>query len=132
MLEFIVLPLLLIIGVAWFMNFVDGGGKIDEQEELRKEKRKVIQETEDRYRNQREKNPLNVKLPPSIGNNIHELWLREETESFEFSMTVTRDKFEHVKDNGSVIKSLDMYKKICSSIKKEPDEFVIRMCKEMK
>jgi hypothetical protein len=132
MLEFIVLPFLLIIGVAWFMNFADGGGKIDEQEELRKEKKKVIQETEDRYRNQREKNPLNVKLPPSIGNNIHELWLREETENFEFFMRFSREKFERVKDNGSVIKSLDMYKKICSRIKKEPDEFVIRICEEMK
>ena len=131
MLEFIVLPLLLIIGVAWFMNFADRGGKIDEQAELRKEKKKVIQETEDHYRNQREKNPLNVKLPASIGNNIHELWLRDQTEIFEFSMTVTRDKFEHVKDNGTVIKSLDMYKKICSRIKKEPDKFVIRMCEKM-
>ena len=36
-LEFVIFPLLLIIGVAWFMNFADGGKKTEEQKQIEKE-----------------------------------------------------------------------------------------------
>ena len=55
MLEFIVLPLLLIIGVAWFMNFSDGGGKTDKKEELRKVNNRRMAEVESNYQIEREK-----------------------------------------------------------------------------
>lgn len=37
-LEFVIFPLLLMIGVAWFMGFADGGKKTEEQKRIEKDK----------------------------------------------------------------------------------------------
>ena len=37
-LEFVIFPLLLMIGVAWFMDFADGGKKTEEQKRIEKDK----------------------------------------------------------------------------------------------
>ena len=130
MLEFIVLPFLLIIGVAWFMNFADGGGKTDKKEELRKVNNRRMAEVESNYQIEREKNPLNVEVPQTLGSeNRHKEWLEARVNRFEYQFQ--NFDLERAKEKEPIIKNLKLYKNICSHIKKKPDKSLISEWEKM-
>ncbi len=135
-LEFVIFPLLLMIGVAWFMNFADGGDKPNrrqrKQEAFRKANNLKRAEIENKYLIEREKNPLGVEIPPSWSpsGSRHKEWLEMRVNRFEYQFQ-TFD-LERAKEEEPVFKDKKLYKDICNHLKRKPDSDLIIAWENMK
>ena len=105
-LQWIVFPFLLIVGVAWFMLLMEGGFLPNSKEKKRiSENQKAMNKKIQKYFNTRYKNPLTVEMPLSMEDQ-HKSWLHDRVKSFEsnffnFDIKTAKIKepmFKHLKD----------------------------------
>ena len=107
--------LLLIFGVAWFMELMEGSGKPNPKEEKRRLKNnRGYRENINKYLNSRYKNPLTVDVPMTMVDQ-HKEWLCERVKRFEFQFSSFG--LEKAKKEEPMFKHLSDYQNICRRIK---------------
>ena len=116
--------LLLVFGVAWFMEFIDGNQKPLKSKELKRMKdiNHLRQSIIDKYYDERGDNPLTVKEPSGLMES-HEEWLENRVSRLEFHF----DNFsslgmEKVLKEEKIFKTPEVYVAICKHIKKAPSK----------
>jgi len=106
---------LLIFGVAWFMELMEGSGRINPKEEkIRLENRRRNSEEINKYFNSRYKNPLTVSVPMTMEGQ-HKSWICDRVKRFEFYFSVLG--LEEAKIKEPMFKHLQNYQNICRHIK---------------
>ena len=114
-LQWIVFPFLLMVGVAWFMLLMEGGFLPNSKEKKRiSENQKAMNKKIQKYFNTRYKNPLTVEMPLSMEDQ-HKSWLHDRMKSFESNFFNFDIKTAKIKE--PMFKHLKDYQNICKHIK---------------
>jgi len=117
--------LLLVFGVAWFMELIDGNQKPLTPKELKRTKdiNHLRQSMIDKYYDERYDNPLTVEAPFTGLMESHEEWLENRVSRLEFHFNnFSSLGMEKVLKEEKIFKTSEVYVAICKHIKKAPSQ----------